>query len=420
MIRFFHALTFTLLFFSTNLQAQVPPELQAKWDREHAVPENPLLEHRPSALPDRIIITPLADNNDEIAITWRTDTSVKEGMVEIISGDSLSFPKENRERYRTTYHVVQSKDHPMHYHRAVVTEKYLKAGTIYKYRVGNPPQWSPWLTYRHQEFKDTVKFLYFGDTQNGIYDHTTKIYKQAFNKFDDAQLAIHVGDLINHANNDYEWSEWHAATNDINTSVPVIATPGNHEYLKNLEGSKIQLSSYWTTVFPYPYKWDAGSYFFDYGFVRLVVLNSNEKVDEQGRWLDSLLSKTQQPWVILVSHHPVFSGARKRLNKGLQDNWLPVIKKYQNKIGLVLQGHDHTYARGGLPGRRGTVNKPQQPVFTVTVIGDKRYSLNRQDWMDIAYADVSSYQYIVATRNKIIYKAFSETGTLIDCFEIEK
>ena len=43
--------------------------------------------------------------------------------------------------------------------------------------------------------------------------------------------------------------------------MPVIATPGNHEYLKDLNGRKVQLSAYWTSTFPFSYTWDAGPFY---------------------------------------------------------------------------------------------------------------------------------------------------------------
>ncbi|MDO5524326.1 MAG: metallophosphoesterase family protein, partial [Bacteroidia bacterium] len=288
--------------------SQVSPELQKKWDKESSTPENPLLRQEPSHLPDRVIITPLESDNNSLAITWRTDTTVKEGRVEIIEGDAYRFSKDNREREEAAQKVVEYKDYPMHYHTATVQN--LKPGKTYKYRVGNSPDWSPWYTYKHQNFTDTVSLLYFGDVQNRIFDHSGRIFSEALKNFGNAKLALFIGDLINHANNDYEWSEWHTAAAGINSSIPVIATPGNHEYLKNLEGHKTDLSAYWTSVFPYPYTWDAGQFYLDYGFVRFIVMNSNDNIYEQGKWLEQILSETTQDWVVIVSHHPVFSGAK--------------------------------------------------------------------------------------------------------------
>lgn len=406
-----------LISLSMHSHAQISPELQAKWDKENTVHENPLLGNRPAKLPDRVLITPLSSNNEELTFTWRTDTTVKKGTLEIISGNAFSFPKENRERVESSYQIIHSKDFPMHYHK--VTVKGLEPRKLYKYRVGDSPNWSPWYTYRHNNFTDTVSLLHFGDVQNGIYRHTTRIFKEAIKKFENSKLAVFTGDIIAHANNDYEWAEWHAATHDVKTSIPVIATPGNHEYSRDLEKNKT-LSDYWKTTFSYPYVHEVGNFYLDYGFVRIVVLNSNEDVKEQGEWLDNLLSQTKQDWVIIATHYPIYSGAKGRTNTWLQEMWLPVYEKYKNKIGIILQGHDHTYARGGLLSRTGTPAQPSSPVFVMSVVGEKRYELVKQDWMDVAYPDVSSYQYIEITKTKIVYKSFSETNTLIDRFEIVK
>ena len=401
-----------------TIAQSVPPELQARWDKESEPARHPLLEFRPSHLPDRVIVTPLESNSSTLSFTWRTDTTVTEGRIEIIEGEIGNFPKDNREREEATYQVVHYKDYPMHYHTAQVT--HLEPGKTYKYRVGNSPYWSEWFTFVQPHFEDTVQFLYFGDTQNGIFDHSKRVYTDAFKKFDRSQLAIYVGDLINHANNDYEWSEWHTATKEINAAMPVLATPGNHEYLKNLEGSKTELSAYWKPTFPYPYDTDTGAYFFDYGFVRFIVLNSNDEIYQQGFWLDRVLEKTVSDWVIIVTHHPVFSGAKDRENRGLQENWLPVIRKHRNKIALVLQGHDHTYARGGVEDRKGTLTHPEHPVFVISVIGDKYYPLTKQKWMYTGHEEMSTYQYIEMTRDKVKYRSFSETNRLIDEFVIER
>ena len=87
---------------------------------------------------------------------------------------------------------------------------------------------------------------------------------------------------------------------------------------------------------------------------------------------------------------------------------------------MVLAGHDHTYARGGLATRNRNAQQPSQPVFVVAVTGDKYYPLQKQSWMDVSYDKVSSYQTITITKEKILYKSFSETNQLIDTFEIIK
>lgn len=399
--------------------AQQEAMLRQKWNGESKVHANPLVPYKPHAYPDRIVVLPTGTDGREVTITWRTDTTVTTGVVEYAKADSVTFRKKDRVQVESTTTFVEHMDYPMYFHKAVIRD--IEPGTTYQYRVGSNPVWSSWTIYQVADYstKDTISFLYFGDAQNGIYDYAAKLYNKAYKQYGNVDFAIHAGDLINHANNDYEWAEWHAATAALNRSIPMITTPGNHEYLKNLEGKKVKFSDYWPPTFPFPYEWEQGPYVMDVGFVRFAVMNSNQDLDKQGKWLDSLLSETTQDWVVIVSHHPVFSGAKDRQNDGLLENWLPVIEKYKDKIGLVLQGHDHTYARGGLVGA-ADLAKPAHPVLTVAVVGDKYYTLDRQDWMHVGYDRVSSFQHIVVTKKKIFYKAYSETGKLIDSFELRK
>ena len=60
---------------------------------------------------------------------------------------------------------------------------------------------------------------------------------------------------------------------------------------------------------------------------------------------------------------------------GLVEAWKPIIDKYE--VDLVLNGHDHTYARGHVPIREksGDSNK-MGAVYVTSVSGPKQYSLD--------------------------------------------
>ena len=59
----------------------------------------------------------------------------------------------------------------------------------------------------------------------------------------------------------------------------------------------------------------------------------------------------------------------------VEKQWKPIIDKYE--VDLVLNGHDHTYARGHVPVREksGDSNK-MGAVYVTSVSGPKQYSLN--------------------------------------------
>ncbi|MEZ6045612.1 MAG: metallophosphoesterase [Planctomycetaceae bacterium] len=109
--------------------------------------------------------------------------------------------------------------------------------------------------------------------------------------------------------------EWFYAGGFINRTTPVIATPGNHEYFKeegeNGEYKTYHLTDHWRPTFTFPEhgpsELEESVYFIDYQDVRIISMNSNERLDEQALWLEKVLSDNPNHWTILTFHHPVYS-----------------------------------------------------------------------------------------------------------------
>jgi acid phosphatase type 7 len=113
----------------------------------------------------------------------------------------------------------------------------------------------------------------------------------------------------------------------------------------------------------------------------------------QARWLESVLTQNPNRWTVAVFHHPVFSVARGRDNPAIQDHWQPLLEEHG--VDLVLQGHDHTYGRGGnvtegtmaWDGRVGT-------MYVVSVAGPKMYFASdaARETLDRIGEDTQLYQ----------------------------
>ena len=78
-------------------------------------------------------------------------------------------------------------------------------------------------------------------------------------------------------------------------------------------------------------------YTMEYQSARFVVLNSNEKVEQQVEWLEDVLSKNKLPWVICSFHHPIFSTAKDRDNAQLRKLWKPDPKPYMVRVAENTQ-----------------------------------------------------------------------------------
>jgi hypothetical protein len=403
--------------------------------------------HKPTPLPDRVILTWDGDPATTMAVTWRTDGSVEKGLAQLARSEAgNAFDNMNARRKKddpaaperpdpkkvktlTAFTVDHDTDlGPSHRHTVSFTG--LSPDTRYVYRVGDGANWSEWFEFRTASDKPApVRFLYFGDAQNEIKSHWSRVVRGAFADMPKAHFLLHAGDLINRAESDEEWGEWFAAPGWINGHIPTVATPGNHEY-RRVNG-KPTVSSHWRASFRFPENGPDGleetCYFTDIQGVRVVSLNSNEQHEAQAKWLDKVLADNPNKWTVITFHHPVYSTAASRQKdeegKAVRVHWRPVFDKYA--VDIVLAGHDHTYGRSKLMASDNVldgarVQGAKGTVYCVSVSGPKMYELGAQKWMAKSGENVQLYQLITIDGGKLSYEARTADGKPFDGFELVK
>jgi 3',5'-cyclic AMP phosphodiesterase CpdA len=185
------------------------------------------LAHAPTPLPDRVVLTWAGDPATTQAVTWRTATSVERALAQLA-------PASDNAKLTATDFPARTEDFTSdlgsaHYHSVNFTG--LAPNTLYAYRVGDGANWSEWYHFRTAKAgPGPFTFIYFGDAQNDIKTHWSRVFREAFRDAPRAAFTLHAGDLINRANRDAEWGEWFGAPAWVNASVPVFPTPGNHEF----------------------------------------------------------------------------------------------------------------------------------------------------------------------------------------------
>ena len=392
--------------------------------------------------PDRIVLTWSGNPARTQAVSWRTDYSVVVGYAEIALADPSSRFDLKAKRFQAATQSLDIGQHDQnvsvvtHFH-SVVFEG-LSPDTLYAYRVGDGGElWSEWLQFRTASTRnEPVEFLYFGDAQNAVLSHWSRIMRAAFQKAPNADFSIHAGDLINRAHRDQEWAEWFKAGGWIHAMIPSILVPGNHEYdeLTDAEQEK-RLSLQWGPQFELPRYEDLPDsleetvYYIDYQGVRIVALNSNREIEAQTKWLKKVLSRNPNRWTVLTFHHPIFSSGDGRDNTRNRDSWKPIIEKHD--VDLVLQGHDHTYARGHVPIRMMDTDSDSEigPVYVNSVSGPKMYEFMEGGWdvyrpegvvLDRRAENTQFFQVIGIEGMSLVYKAYMANGELYDAFELRK
>jgi 3',5'-cyclic AMP phosphodiesterase CpdA len=376
--------------------------------------------HRPLAIPDRIILTWQDDPATTQAVTWRTDTSVTLPVAQIAEAEAgPAFTK--KAKMRVAVSTPLDSDLGRAYYHSVNFEG-LRPDTRYAYRVGDGVNWSEWFHFQTaSRYPEPFSFIYFGDAQNDLKSLWSRVIREAYSDAPRARFIIHAGDLVNVANRDAEWGEWFGAGGWVNGMIPSIPSPGNHEYARRETGPR-ELSRHWRPQFALPENGPEGLeetvYFLDYQGVRIVSLNSNERLSDQAAWLERVLQDNPNTWTVATFHHPIYSSARGRDNKELRALWEPVFRRY--RVDLVLQGHDHTYARSNMQVGVNKLEPESGTVYVVSVSGPKMYNLDREPWMSRAAEDTQLYQLIHVNGDRLRYEARTAIGEVYDAFELRK
>jgi hypothetical protein len=92
-------------------------------------------------------------------------------------------------------------------------------------------------------------------------------------------------------------------------------------------------------------------------------------------------------------------------------------------VDLVLQGHDHVYARTKrLAGGKEVGPADPGTIYVVSVSGPRMYPFNPRfaSIMAKTQSDTQMYQVIEIDGDCLQYEAYSVGGTLVDAFEIRK
>lgn len=382
-----------------------------------------------TAFPDRIVLTATENPAHNQTVNWRTRGSVSEAYAQIsIATDSPALHL-TMDTVQGGTKVLEASNGLAHHHHVTFTD--LESDTLYAYRVRGDNTWSEWFQFRTAKAGfEPHTAIYFGDAQNAIKAHFSRVIREAYSTAPRAQVMVHAGDLVNsrHDKDDDEWGEWFDAGSFINSMVVNFAAPGNHEYLAQPSGPRI-LVPQWPAHFVMPANGPAELastvYYMDYQGVRYISLDSQQALQTeemmlvQARWLRQVLSNNPNNWTIVTYHHPMFSVSLGRDNPRLRQHWQPLFDEFN--VDLVLQGHDHSYGRGenvgtGASGQLGGAG----PMYVVSVSGPKMYMIGESapETMDRLAEDTQLFQIINFAEDRIVYEARTATGELYDAFDI--
>ena len=375
--------------------------------------------------PERIILNITETPDVSQSVTWRTEGKVTAPKAQIIpatGGTDLESKAVTVDAATEVISMLETST-KVYYHSVVFKE--LAPDTLYAYRVGSEDAWSEWNQFRTatQEFKP-FSFVYLGDPQNDILSMCSRVFRAAYQQAPEAALWLLAGDIVNVGDDDSLWGEFYEGLGWIARMTPMVMVAGNHEYKKSpLGGGKKGLTFLWRPQFTLPANGPEGleesAYYVDFQGVRFIILNGNEMLEEQAKWIKKVLKDNPQRWTIVSIHQPFYSTAEDRDNPYHRMLFTKTFDKY--KVDLVLQGHDHTYGRTYRVYKNAR-SEDKGPVYVVSVTGPKQYDSSDlyKDIMAKTGSDTQLYQVIKVEKNKLVYEAYDAAGELFDSFELTK
>lgn len=285
--------------------------------------------------------TPLASTSSDLQVVEKVGSTPD-------FSQALTFTGENTIATYSDTEVV---------HKAVA--KGLKPDTTYYFRVGDAVRnlWSNVGTFQTAANSGAFTFINLADSQaedEAEAALSAQTFAKAYATVRNAKFMAVNGDLVEDGMIEQEWDWLLGASEETLLNMTIVPAAGNHEadYNSFLEHFHVKPAAGSDTM--------TGAYYsFDYSNAHFIVLNSNEGSEEyanfsseQIHWLreDARAAKAAgAEWLIVLLHKGPYTTSSHADDydimeeNGVRTKVVPILSELG--VDLVLQGHDHIYAR---------------------------------------------------------------------------
>lgn len=353
----------------------------------------------PLSAPAHVLLT--FGDGDELSrnVSWQCDTALQpSSLLLACDGDTTRIEAQGE--------VFVSRNGKAAYYVARLRQ--LKPDSRYRYCAVTGNKRSPWYGFRtYPAQRDKFSFMFVGDVQDTIGGIANRLLLDAWAHHPDVEFLVCGGDLTERPANQY-WAETFRTLDSIGQSLPILNITGNHDYLK---GIVRRLERRFPLIFSYflDSKVDDNMvYTLNYGDLQLFVLDSNREFYHlwtQRQWLEEQLEQSTARWKILLLHHPLYSikGKNNLIQRWMFDD---LVRQYG--VDLVLQGHEHAYAR--MIGGTYKNGAPAIPVYTVSHCSPKNYRIHFDERFD-KFGISSRYYQTVSVSGDTLTMATYDAGT---------
>ena len=266
--------------------------------------------------------------------------------------------------------------------------------------------------------RDTLSFLLLGDIHNSLTNSDMSLLSE---RHPDIQFWAQMGDWMERPYMYYEQLMYQSLLGTRLDSLPIVAIPGNHEYLKGVVKT---LPEQWKTIFPNPQngpvRFLGTTYYVDFPYLRLITIDTDglHRVSDYTQvafWLKNNLRNAGKKFTVVMMHHPVYSFAQGRSNPLM---WL-AFHSAMREADVVFSGHDHNYARHTEHYKARFWKKEEPTIFIGTNASIKKYPVKENKKYEASLSGEPVYEHIFVTPNTLHISTYTiHSGERIDNVEI--
>jgi hypothetical protein len=266
----------------------------------------------------------------------------------------------------------------------------------------------------------SFRFLAFGDSGSG-YPEQYKLAKVMESY--EPELIVHTGDLIypDGALRHYP-SKFYEPNAALLRRCAFFPCLGNHDY-NDVLGEPMRAN------FLFPGNGPEGMhpeqyYWFDFGDVRFVCLDSNDAFSDMRKivpWLDRVLGDAGDRWRVLFFHHPCYTDGSHTPSGKIRELVVPLADKWN--VELVLVGHNHMHERTRAIRGGEVVPDGEGTVYITTGAGGAALQKFRQEQSEFIVTrnnEIHSFTVVDVTPAEMNIRQIDINNEVMDEFSLPK
>lgn len=369
--------------------------------------------------PDQVVLTWSEDPRTTQTIQWRTNTSVKSGVVRY-RAKGVEFEASTEAQAERTVIEDRLLMNDRHTHRFTAVLRGLKPSTAYVYSVGSPENdsWSDEAEFKTATVGDEpFSFITFGDTHRS--PDWGRLLQAADRRHPEAAFYVIAGDVVSTGLFRDEWDQFFALSSGVFNRRPVLFSLGNHDDQDGL-GAGMPLA-----LFGLPENGPKGvelerTYSFSYGNALFLVMDVGTPYESQARWMEEQLAGTDATWRFAIYHFPLYALGRDDEYAAIRSRWERVFAKHH--LDMMLSGHVHYYLRTR-PMRNGqAVASPSNGTIHIVSLGTSGLRRPRTvpAHVEKYFSGGPWYQKFDIDGGRLVCRTYDADGKVCDELIIEK